>query len=277
MITNKHHRVIPAPLERGEVAIQAMGITVHVSDRDLISKVDLTVRAGEILALIGPNGAGKSTLLGALTGDNHISTGSIEIAGTPLKDWTLKQLARRRGVLLQDNGVFFPFTVEEVVEMGRAPWQGTELDNDDEDAINEAIRATDIDHLRRRHVPSLSGGERARTAFARVTASRTGILLLDEPTAALDLKHQEDVLALTKQRAAEGDAVVIVLHDLGLAAAYADTIMLLENGKVAATGTPAEVLTAERISQVYEHPVEVFPHPTTGALIVQPIRAFPTA
>ncbi|WGD37721.1 heme ABC transporter ATP-binding protein [Lysinibacter sp. HNR] len=269
---NHAHPPIPAPLTPGEAAVEAHNITVHTAGRNLISNVDLTVRAGEILALIGPNGAGKSTLLGALTGDNHITTGHITITGIPLSDWTLKQLARRRGVLLQDNGVFFPFTVEEVVEMGRAPWQGTSRDNDDKDAITSAIAATDITHLRSRQVPSLSGGERARTAFARVIAGRTGILLLDEPTAALDLKHQEDVLTLAAERARRGDAVVVVLHDLGLAAAYADTITLLSEGKVVATGTPEQVLTAERITSVYHHPVEVFPHPVSGQLIIQPLR-----
>ncbi len=269
---NNSRHAIPTPIALGEVAIEARGVTVHIAGRDLIDAVDLTVRAGEILALIGPNGAGKSTLLGALTGDHATAAGSIDIAGTPLHDLSLKQLARRRGVLLQDNGVFFPFTVEEVVEMGRAPWQGTERDDDDEAAIASAIEATDIAHLRRRQVPSLSGGERARTAFARVIAGQTGILLLDEPTAALDLKHQEDVLSLVKERANKGDAVVVVLHDLGLAAAYADTITLLRQGKVAASGTPHEVLTAERITEVYEHPVEVFPHPVSGQLIIQPVR-----
>ncbi|GAA3593203.1 heme ABC transporter ATP-binding protein [Klugiella xanthotipulae] len=272
MRSRSTHLVIPDPLTPGEVAIEARGITFTVGQRELLSGVDLTVHAGEMLALIGPNGAGKSTLLGALTGDNHLTSGSVTLAGTPLHEWTLKQLARRRGVLLQDNGVFFPFTVEQVVEMGRAPWLGTARDNEDEVAVREAIESTDIHHLRQRQVPSLSGGERARTAFARVIASRTGILLLDEPTAALDLKHQEDVLQLARQRAANGDAVVVVLHDLGLAAAYADSITLLQRGRVAAAGTPAEVLTSERITAVYEHPVEVFPHPVTGALIVQPVR-----
>jgi iron complex transport system ATP-binding protein len=161
--------------------------------------------------------------------------------------------------------------------MGRAPWQRTPLDYDDEEAVDEAIRLTDIDRFRHRQVPSLSGGERARSAFARVLAQRTGILLLDEPTAALDLRHQEDVLRLARQRAHAGDAVIVVLHDLNLAAAYADRIALLSEGRIVALGTPREVLTVERVSDVYAQPVEIIEHPVSGATIILPVRAAPSS
>src|SRR5690606_32759688 len=134
----------------------------------------------------------------------------------------LSELARRRSVLLQDNQLMFPFTVHQVVEMGRAPWRRTPLEDEDNDAISESIQAADIAHLGNRRVPSLSGGERARAAFARVMAGRTGVLMLDEPTAALALGHQESVLGLARARAEAGDAVLIVLHDLSLASAFSD-------------------------------------------------------
>jgi iron complex transport system ATP-binding protein len=258
-------------------ALDARGVSVEIDGTQILADASISVQAGEVVALIGPNGAGKSTLLAALTGDQACTRGTIEVAGRPLADWKLKELSQQRAVLLQENGVFFPFTVEQVVEMGRAPWQRTPLDHDDDEAVDEAIRLTDIERFRLRQVPSLSGGERARSAFARVLAQRTGILLLDEPTAALDLRHQEDVLRLARQRAEAGDAVIVVLHDLNLAAAYADRMALLSAGRIVAQGTPQDVLTVERISEVYAQPVEVITHPVSGATIILPVRSMPRA
>ena len=265
-------QALPEVLARGTLAIEVIGATCVIGDRTLLADVDLSVRAGEVLALIGPNGAGKSTLLAAISGDRALRSGEVRIAGKRLHEWTLRELSRRRAVLPQENGVFFPFTVEQVVEMGRRPWQRTEREDEDTEAVADALRSTDIERFVERRVPTLSGGERARTALARVLAQRTGILLLDEPTAALDLKHQEAVLRLAAERADRGDAVIVVLHDLNLAAAYADTIAMLSQGRIVACGTPAEVLTAEQIGRVYEHPVEVFQHPTTGAPMIVPVR-----
>ncbi|MGG7507795.1 heme ABC transporter ATP-binding protein [Plantibacter sp. YIM 135249] len=263
---------VPTALEPGTTAIDVRGVSVRIDGKQILDDVTLDVRSGEVHALIGPNGAGKSTLLAAITSDQAISGGSIDIAGRPLADWPLRELARRRAVLLQHNEVFFPFTVQQVVEMGRAPWRRTIREADDDAAVAEAITVTDIGRFTERQVPSLSGGERARTALARVLAQRTGILLLDEPTAALDLRHQEDVLRLAREAAAEGDAVIVVLHDLNLAAAYADRISLLQTGRLVMTGPPAAVLTPKRITEVYRYPVEVMSHPTTGATIILPVR-----
>lgn len=268
---------LPEALPRGVLAIEATDVTVRIDGRDLLQAASLTVRTGEVLALIGPNGAGKSTLLAAITGDMPRHSGDVRIAGRPLAEWSLRELSQRRAVLPQENGVFFPFTVQQVVEMGRAPWQRTERDLEDDEAVAEALRLTDIERFRARRVPSLSGGERARAALARILAQRTGVLLLDEPTAALDLKHQEAVLALAAERAALGDAVVVVLHDLNLAAAYATRIAMLSRGQIVACGTPDEVLTAERIGAVYEQPVDVIRHPVSGATLIVPVRGLPPA
>lgn len=268
---------LPEALPRGVLAIEATDVTVRIDGRDLLQAANLTVRTGEVLALIGPNGAGKSTLLAAITGDMPRHSGDVRIAGRPLTEWSLRELSQRRAVLPQENGVFFPFTVQQVVEMGRAPWQRTERDLEDDEAVAEALRLTDIERFRARRVPSLSGGERARAALARILAQRTGVLLLDEPTAALDLKHQEAVLALADERAALGDAVVVVLHDLNLAAAYANRIAMLSRGQIVACGTPDEVLTAERIGAVYEQPVDVIRHPVSGATLIVPVRGLPPA
>ncbi|CAG7620912.1 heme ABC transporter ATP-binding protein [Leucobacter soli] len=256
----------------GEAVVSAHGVSVVRGGRALLDAVSLDLHAGEVLALLGPNGAGKSTLLGLLSGDVPPDSGRIDFHGRPIQDWSLIELARHRSVLLQDNQIMFPFTVHQVVEMGRAPWRRTPLEDDDNAAISEAISAADIAHLGNRRVPSLSGGERARVAFARVMAGRTGVLMLDEPTAALDLGHQEAVLGLARQRAQAGDAVLIVLHDLNLAAAYADRIALLREGRIVACDTPERVLTAGIVSEVYQTPVEVIPHPSSGHGIVLPLR-----
>ncbi len=175
-------------------------------------------------------------------------------------------------MLLQQNDVAFAFTVEQVVRMGRAPWARTEREDADNDLVDAALAATDIGALRHRAVRSLSGGERARVALARVLAQDVGILLLDEPTAALDLRHQEDVLRIARDRAAAGAAVALVVHDLNAALAYSDRATLLSYGRVVATGTPAEVLTAERIEDVYGQPVDILTHPVTGVGVVVPKR-----
>lgn len=265
--------LIPEPIAPGELAIRARGVGFDIDGRAILDGVDVDLFAGEVLALVGPNGAGKSTLLGVLAGDEPATRGDVTIGGRALREWRVGDLARRRAVLPQQNAVSFPFTVAAVVEMGRAPWQRTPRDDDDDIAVIEAMTSTDVTRFADRLYPSLSGGERARASLARVLAQRTGILMLDEPTAALDIRHQEAVLAIARQRADDGDAVVVVLHDLSLAAAYADRVVMLNDGRVHATGTPADVLTASIISEVYAYPVEVIHHPTTGEAIVVPVRA----
>jgi iron complex transport system ATP-binding protein len=157
--------------------------------------------------------------------------------------------------------------------MGRAPWVALDGDPDGDALVETSLRRADVAHLAERTFPTLSGGERSRAALARVLAQDAGVLLLDEPTAALDLHHQEMVLRLARERAEVGVAVVVVLHDLGLAAAHADRIVVLDGGRVVVEGTPSEVLRPDLLSEVYRHPVEVLPHPRTGELIVLPVRA----
>jgi iron complex transport system ATP-binding protein len=249
--------------------LRASGITVRVGgDRAILDQASIEVSAGEIHALVGPNGAGKSTLFGVLAGDVSPHAGSVALDGTPITGIRPQELARARAVLLQENAVSFPFSAEQVVRMGRAPWARTGADDDDDEIVAASMAATEVLPLAARSVTSLSGGERARVALARVLAQRTGILLLDEPTAALDLKHHEDVMRLIRAQADAGIAVAIVLHDLNAALAHADRVTLLDGGRVAASGTAAEVLTAERIEAVYGQPVDVFPHPSTGVPLV---------
>lgn len=238
----------------------------------LVEDVTLEIRYGEVLALVGPNGAGKSTLLGMLAGDVAPTTGAVLLDERPLGEWAPKELARSRAVLLQSNQVAFSFSALQVIEMGRAPWIGTAGADDDTRAIHAAIAATDAEHLVSRGFPTLSGGEKARVSLARVLAQDTGVVLLDEPTAALDLRHQEDVLRIARRLAAAGRAVVVVLHDLSLAAAYADEVAMLAEGRLVACGAPDAVLTAERVEEVYGIPVRVLRDEGTGRPIVIPRR-----
>lgn len=253
-------------------ALSARGVSVRIGHKDILRDVSVDVRHGEVLALVGPNGAGKSTLLGVLTGDRAASAGTVLVDGTELSRWHHGDLARRRAVLTQENQVSFPFSVREVVAMGRAPWQGRPEADDDPAVIDAALAATDVSHLAERTFPSLSGGEKARVSLARVLAQGTDIVLLDEPTAALDLRHQEDVMAIARRSAAEGSAVVVVLHDLSLAAAYADTIAVLDHGGVAACGVPSDVMTGPLLERVYGVAVRVLPDPDGGSPIIVPQR-----
>ena len=262
---------LPERRSPGSIAAACRGVRVELGGRRILEEVDLEVRTGEVLALVGPNGAGKSTLLSVLSGDLRPDRGEVLVDGAPASSWSTVELAMRRAVLLQQVGMSFPFTVRQAVQMGRAPWLGHADDADDE-IVHRCMVQTDVAHLGERVYMSLSGGERGRAALARVLAQQAGVLLLDEPTAALDIRHQEQVLALARDRAAAGDAVVVVMHDLGLAAAHSDRVAILSAGSVRAEGPPAEVMTAELLGEVYECPIELVRHPRTGALLVIPYR-----
>ncbi|WP_328693563.1 heme ABC transporter ATP-binding protein [Streptomyces phaeochromogenes] len=262
----------PGPVHPGDVLAETEALHVRLGGRKVLSGVDVTARAGEVLALVGPNGAGKSTLLGALAADLPAAAGVVRVHGRPASEWSAQELALRRAVLPQSAALSFPFAVEEVVRMGRAPWAGRPEEDEDEAAVAAAMAATEVSDFAGRSFSALSGGERARVALARVLAQRTRLLLLDEPTAALDLRHQELVLRVCRARAHAGDAVVVVLHDLGLAAAYAHRVVILRAGRAVADGRPAEIFTDRLLSDVYQQPVEVFPHPRTGEVLVAPVR-----
>lgn len=249
------------------------GICLRIGTASILDDVTLDVAYGRVLALVGPNGAGKSSLLGLLTGDVRPSAGEILLEERPLAEWSARELSRARSVLLQSNQVAFSFTVADVVEMGRAPWIGSDEAADDERAIRDAVHRADVEALLDRGYPSLSGGEKARASLARVLAQETRVVMLDEPTAALDLRHQEEVLRVARDLAARGRAVIVVLHDLSLAAAYADEVAIVDGGRLVAHGDPHEVLTQERIERVYGTPVRVIPDPDTGRPVVLPRRA----
>lgn len=266
-------RPVTAPARgRDAVAMQARSVTLRRGTKTVVREVDLSVRAGEIFALVGANGAGKSTLLQALAGDLEPADGQVTLFDRPLRQWPAAEAALRRAVLPQQNVVSFPFRAREVVAMGRVPWQRLPEAALDDEAIDDAMARTDTSELAERRFTSLSGGEAQRVSLARVLAQRAPVLLLDEPTSALDPHHQESVFALLRSRADDGDAVVVVVHDLNLAAAYAGHVAVLAGGSVLADGRADEVLTDDILSAAYQHPIEVIRHPRSGLPVIGPRR-----
>lgn len=250
-------------------AIRAIGIHCTLAGREVLSDVDLEVRFGEVLALVGPNGAGKSTLLSVLSGDRDPDAGEIHYGADPLVTLNQHDRARRRAVLLQHNAVAFSFTAGQVISMGRHPWPADPVTDDL--AIAEAVAAADVADLLQRPYGKLSGGEQARVSLARVLAQDTPILLLDEPTASVDLRHEESVFAGAAELAGRGRAVVVVVHDLSLAAAHADRIALMDSGELVSCGAPRDVLTAEAIRRTWHQDVHLLEDPD-GVLVITPKR-----
>jgi iron complex transport system ATP-binding protein len=247
--------------------LESRGVGYRAGPRWLVSGVSLAVGAGEVLAVVGPNGAGKSTLLGLLAGDLRPSAGEVRLGGRNLRSYRAPELARLRAVLPQSNVLQFSFTARQVVELGRAPWSKKPT-AEDERAVSAAMAATEVSCLAARSYLSLSGGEAARVCLARVVAQETLVVLLDEPTASLDLRHQEVSMSLARRLADAGRAVVAVLHDLNLAAAHADRVAVMAEGRLAAAGTPADVLTEDLLTAVYRYQVAVVAHPRGACPLV---------
>ncbi|WP_435930098.1 heme ABC transporter ATP-binding protein [Dryocola sp. BD613] len=244
--------------------LQARHITLRAGARLLLDDVNLSLKAGEVVALIGPNGAGKSTLLRVLTGYQPPDDGSVSLAERPLAEWSNEALSRQRVVMRQRSGMAFSWTVEEVIAMGRAPWPA----DDTQRVVHEVMALTGSDSLARRDFCQLSGGEQQRVQLARALAQLWhngqphGWLFLDEPTSALDLYHQQHILRLLRRLALTGTlSVCIVVHDLNLAALWADRIILLHGGKLVAQGSPQQVLNEATLTQWYQAELKVFSHP----------------
>jgi iron complex transport system ATP-binding protein len=252
-------------------ALDIHSLSVKYGDRLALENISLTLRAGETTAVVGPNGAGKSTLIRAISGVTPVCAGGIRLDGIPLEQLDATQRARRMAVVPQARHLPGGYTVYQTVLLGRTPhlnWFG-QANRSDRQQVLQAIRRTQLEDLADRMVGELSGGEQQRVLLARALAQNSPILLLDEPTTYLDLRHQMDFLNLVQNLAAEqGLAVLITLHDLNLAARYAGTVALLASGRLAALGTAQEVLTAEMLSQVYGVPVQVIPHPELGTPLI---------
>ncbi len=235
--------------------------------KTVLADVTLDLLPGEVLGVLGPNGAGKSTLLGALCGELHPEHGKVWLGQQALRDWSGSQRAQRLAVLPQTSTLDFAFRVEEVVGMGRLPYQTGRMRDDE--IIDAALQAADVAHLSGRSYLALSGGERQRVHLARVLAQlwpgeEGQTLLLDEPTSMLDPLHQHTTLQTIRTFADRGAAVLVILHDLNLAARYCDRILLLDGGRPHALDTPVRVLRPEPLKAVFGLDVLVQPHPERG-------------
>lgn len=242
--------------------LHATAAGLQVGARWLVREVTLRIGPGEVVALVGPNGAGKSTLMRLLGGDIPATEGSVSLDDRDISSYRPKALALLRAVLPQQTLIQFSFTAGEVVEMGLSARDGDPV------GIGRALARADALDLQHRIYPSLSGGEQARVSLARVLAQETPVILLDEPTAALDLRHQQLVMRLAREIAAEGGTVVAILHDLNLAAAFADRIAILHDGRLVADGSPWDVLTGPLLTEVFGCPIAVTPHPLSGCPLV---------
>ncbi len=263
---------VPERMPVGATIAHATNVSVVRQSNPVLNEVTLEVAAGELVALVGPNGAGKSTLLAVLAGDLRPDSGAVNIFGQAVAQWDPVALAQRRAVLPQHCDVSFPFRVDQVVAMGRSPWARTTTSAHDDAAVDAALEALEVTSLRARPMSALSGGEAARVAIARVFAQQTQLLLLDEPTAALDVRHVAHTMAHVRTHVRGGGAAVVVLHDLDLAAAFANRIVVLAKGSVRRDGPPREALRGDILSEVYRHPIRVIDDEVTGASIVRPIH-----
>jgi iron complex transport system ATP-binding protein len=249
------------------------GLSTSYGPRQVLHAISLDVQAGEVLALIGPNGAGKSTLIRAVSGVIPSQGGKVGINGENLLTLTPMRRARLLAVVPQAISLPPAFTVWETVLLGRTPYLNFlgKVSSRDEEIARTALKKVDAFDLSDRHVSELSGGEQQRVLLARALAQATPILLLDEPTVHLDLQYQVSLMEIVRTLAHEDKmAVLIALHDLNLAARYADRVALIVAGEIKAAGTARQVLTPEIISKAYHLEVKVIPHPFVDAPLVLP-------
>lgn len=257
--------------------LEARELTVSYDDRIAVESVSLTLAAGRITAIIGPNGAGKSTLLRALNGQLRPASGSILIDGRSLNTLSRRNISRRIAVVAQEAELRFPVTVLEFVLGGRFAWAtntgwGWETERDLKVAA-AVLEETELSELSGRLMNELSGGERQRALMARALATEAPILLLDEPTANLDLSHQATLLSVVRSRCdRQRAAALVVTHDINLAAQFADDILLMKQGKTLHSGNPEEVLKPEILEEVFAVMVLVDAHPVTGGPRVTPLH-----
>ena len=233
--------------------LTAQNLNVALAGRSVLKDVSLSLSPGHLVALVGPNGAGKTTLLRALAGLVP-ATGAIHVGGDALSSLSLPERARRFAYLPQGHLVHWPLPARDIVALGRYPHGATDparLTPRDAEAVLRAMRATDVVELRARRVTELSGGERSRVALARVSAVEAPVILADEPTSSLDPRHQIEVMKTLRAAADQGTLVIVVTHDLVLAARFADIVLVLSDGRLVSQGAPAEALSEQVMGDVF--------------------------
>ncbi len=251
-------------------AISLKNLHLKLGGKTILDDVSVDFHASELTILLGPNGTGKSSLLKLITKEWPLK-GKVSYFDIDSDSWKASTLARHMGVLPQSSTLSFNFSVKEVIELGGLTLRASQKEI--ASIAEQYMRETDVLHLADRLYPSLSGGEKQRVHLARVLTQLAQsqdkkVLLLDEPTSALDLSHQHKTLQLAKSLTDEGASVITVIHDLNLAAQYADRVLILNEGKLVADGTPWETLTKENIADVYHWPIQVVPHPERGHPII---------
>lgn len=241
--------------------IQAEGLEVQYrgADAPALSEVNCGIDQGQLVAVVGPNGCGKTTLLRAILGLVPLRHGAVRIAGRPIEEWSRRDLAQVIGVVAQQEEMVYPLRVEETVLLGRYARLGplSPVREVDLAAVETSLRRCDVWDLRRRRTDTLSGGEWQRVRVARALAQEPRALLLDEPTAALDIRHEMEIFELIRQLVDQGMAALVITHHINLAARFATSMLLLSRGTIAAEGTPAQVLRREVLEPVFEWPVTV--------------------
>jgi len=237
----------------GATFLSAQDLGVTLAGRVVLKDVSLALSSGHLVALVGPNGAGKTTLLRALAG-LVASHGAIHVGGDALSALSLRERARRFAYLPQGHLMHWPLPARDIVALGRYPHGATDparLTPRDEEAVRRAMRAADVLELSERRVTELSGGERSRVALARVLAVEAPVILADEPTSSLDPRHQFDVMKSLRSAADNGVLVIVVTHDLGLAARFSDTVLVLADGRLVSQGVAAEALSDQVMAEVF--------------------------
>lgn len=235
------------------VTITLDAVNVSLGGRDVVKQASTIIEPGQMIGIIGPNGAGKSTLIRAMLGLVPVSGGTILLDDQTLERFSRREVAARLAYLPQGQTLHWPLTVERLVALGRLPHLAplSRVSASDVAIVEQAMMRADVLHLRRRSAIELSGGERARVMLARALAVGAPGLVVDEPLASLDPGHQIDVMELLAREAKDGALVVAVLHDLTMAARYCDRLLLIDDGRLVADGAPVDVLTAERLAEVY--------------------------
>jgi iron complex transport system ATP-binding protein len=255
-------------------AVEAEGVSFAYDREDVLDGLSLTIGAGSFTGLLGPNGSGKTTLIQLLAGAFHPRAGQVRVLGRELSSWDRRELARTVAVVPQRFDLAFPFTVEEVVLLGRVPHRGPlSLDSpDDLRVAREAMESTGVRDLAGRRITELSGGEQKRVVVAKALAQQPKILLLDEPAAHLDIRHQIGLYRLIDSiRRQTGLTVLSAMHDLNLAAAFCDRVALLKAGRLVASGPIPEVMTYRRLSEVFETDIYVGVNDLTGHRLFSPM------
>lgn len=251
--------------------IEIDDVDVSLDGLDVLEGVSLTVAAGEFVGLVGPNGAGKTTLLRAVNGAIEPEAGRVRVDGDPIGDLSSKAASRRVATVPQDTSTRFAFSVEDVVAMGRTPHRERFGQHDAQAVIDDALERTSTASLRDRRISTLSGGERQRVFVARAVAQETPALVLDEPTASLDVNHAARTLSLVRDLVADGRAVLGAIHDLEAAARFCDRIAMLADGEVVAVGSPTAVLSRDAIATTFDVDSVVTQNPVTGTPTVTPL------